>query len=57
MQREEEYKRLADFARKRGREEQYAVLRAQWEILGATYVRLANVRDWHNSSFWVPSEQ
>ncbi len=42
MHREHEYKHLADNARKRGGEEQNAQFRAQWEILAATYVQLAN---------------
>jgi hypothetical protein len=42
MDREKEYKHLAHNARKRGCEEQNAQLRAQWEILGETYVRLAD---------------
>ena len=42
MQREREYKHLADNIRKRGGEEQNAQLRAQWEILAATYVQLAD---------------
>ena len=41
MHREKEYQHLAHNARKRGCEEQNAQLRAQWEILGETYVRLA----------------
>ena len=41
MHREHEYKYLADNARKRGGEEQNAQFGAQWEILAATYVRLA----------------
>jgi len=40
--REKEYYHLAHNARKRGGEEQNAQLRAQWEILGETYVRLAD---------------
>jgi hypothetical protein len=42
MHREKEYQHLAHNARKRGGEEQNAQLRAQWEILGETYVRLAD---------------
>jgi len=42
MHREREYKHLADKARKRGGEEQNAQMRAQWEILAATYVQLAD---------------
>jgi hypothetical protein len=42
MRREEEYQRLADFARKRAREEKNVESRSHWEILGATYVRLAD---------------
>ena len=42
MHREHEYKYLADNARKRGGEEQNAQFRAQWEILAATYVQLAD---------------
>ena len=40
--REKEYNHLAHNARKHGGEEQNAQLRAQWEILGETYVRLAD---------------
>ena len=42
MHSEREYKHLADNALKRGGEEQNAQLRAQWEILAATYVQLAD---------------
>jgi hypothetical protein len=42
MHREEEYKYLAQNARKRAGDEQNAQLRAQWEILACTYVRLAD---------------
>jgi|SoiMethySBSTD1v2_1073268.scaffolds.fasta_scaffold30838_9 hypothetical protein len=42
MHREHEYKNLADNVRKRGGEEQNAQIRAQWEILAATYVQLAD---------------
>ena len=41
MRREDEYRYLADSARRRGGEEKSALLRAQWEILAATYVQLA----------------
>ena len=42
MQREQEYKHLAHRTRKRAGEEENAQLRAQWEILAATYVQLAD---------------
>ncbi len=42
MHREQEYRQLADNARKRGGEEKNAQFRAQWEILGATYIQLAD---------------
>ena len=42
MRREHEYKHLADNARKRRGEEQNAQFRAQWEILAATYVQIAD---------------
>lgn len=42
MHREQEYKHLADNARKRAGDEQNAQLRAQWEILACTYVQLAD---------------
>jgi hypothetical protein len=42
MRREDEYRRLADSTRRRGYEEQSALMRAQWEILSATYVQLAD---------------
>jgi hypothetical protein len=41
MRREDEYRQLADNARRRGGEEQSAQLKAQWELLAATYVQLA----------------
>ena len=41
MHREHEYKHLAHRTRKRAGEEENAQLRAQWEILAATYVQLA----------------
>ena len=41
MRREDEYMQLADSARRRGGE-QNAQLKAQWEILAATYVQLAD---------------
>jgi hypothetical protein len=42
MRREDEYRRLSDSTRRRGYEEQNALMRAQWEILSATYVQLAD---------------
>jgi hypothetical protein len=42
MHREHEYKHLAHRTRKRAGEEENAQLRAQWEILAATYVQLAD---------------
>jgi hypothetical protein len=42
MRREDEYRRLADSTRRPGYEEQNALMRAQWEILSATYVQLAD---------------
>ena len=42
MRREDEYKHLADRTRRRGYEEQNALMRAQWEILAATYLQLAD---------------
>ena len=42
MHREQEYKHLAHRTRKRAGEEENAQLRAQWEILAATYVQLAD---------------
>jgi hypothetical protein len=42
MRRDQEYRQLADSARWRGGEEQSPLLRAQWEILAATYVHLAD---------------
>jgi hypothetical protein len=41
MHRENEYKHLAQNARKRAGDEENAQLRAQWEILATTYVHLA----------------
>jgi hypothetical protein len=42
MRREDEYRSLAEATRRRGYEEQNALMRAQWEILSATYVELAD---------------
>jgi hypothetical protein len=41
MKREEEYRQLANDVWRRASEEQRVLLRAQWEILGATYTGLA----------------
>ena len=40
MWREDEYRQLANNVRKRAGDEESAVMRAQWEILACTYVRL-----------------
>ena len=42
MRREDEYKQLANNVRKRAGDEESALMRAQWEILAGTYVRLAD---------------
>ena len=42
MHREKEYTHLAENARKRAGDEENAQLSAQWEILAATYVHLAD---------------
>jgi hypothetical protein len=43
MKREDEYRQLAnDVLRRASSEEHNAQLRAQWEILGARYMELAN---------------
>jgi hypothetical protein len=42
MWREDEYRQLANNVRKRAGDEESAVMRAQWEILACTYVRLAD---------------
>src|SRR5262245_11709081 len=42
MNREQEYRQLASDVFKRASEEESAVLRAQWEILGARYLELAD---------------
>ena len=42
MKREQEYRQLARSVLKRASEEESAVLRAQWEILGARYSELAD---------------
>ena len=42
MKREEEYKQLANDVWRGASEEQSAQLRAQWEILGARYMELAD---------------
>ena len=42
MRREDEYRQLANSVRKRAGDEESALMRAQWEILAGTYVRLAD---------------
>jgi hypothetical protein len=42
MKREDEYRQLASDILQRASEEQGAILRAQWEILSASYVELAD---------------
>ena len=42
MRREDEYRQMANSVRKRASDEESAVMRAQWEILAGTYVRLAD---------------
>jgi hypothetical protein len=42
MKREDEYRQLANDILQRASEEQGAILRAQWEILSASYVELAD---------------
>ena len=42
MRREDEYRQLANAVHKRAGDEESALLRAQWEILAGTYVRLAD---------------
>jgi hypothetical protein len=41
MKREEEYRQLASDILERASEEQSAIVRAQWEILSASYMELA----------------
>ena len=41
MEREKEYRQLADDVLKRASKEQSALMKAQWEILGARYTNLA----------------
>ena len=41
MKREDEYRQLASDILQRASEEQGAILRAQWEILSASYMELA----------------
>jgi len=41
MKREKEYRRLTDGVLKRASREQSALMKAQWEILGARYTKLA----------------
>ena len=41
MKREDEYRHLASDILQRASEEQSAILRAQWEILSASYIELA----------------
>ena len=41
MRREDEYRQLANSVRKRAGDEESALMRAQWEILAGTYVRLS----------------
>jgi len=42
MRWEDEYRQLATSVRKRAGDEENALMRAQWEILAGTYVRLAD---------------
>jgi hypothetical protein len=42
MRREDEYRQLANSVRERPGDEESALLRAQWEILAGSYVRLAD---------------
>ena len=42
MRREDEYRQLANDVLRRASGEESAQLRAQWEILGARYMELAN---------------
>jgi|RhiMetdeSRZDD1v2_1073273.scaffolds.fasta_scaffold162489_6 hypothetical protein len=42
MERREEYRRLAENVHRRAGEETNALLKAQWDILATTYVRLAD---------------
>jgi hypothetical protein len=42
MRREDEHRQLANSVRKRAGDEESAVMKAQWEILAGTYVRLAD---------------
>jgi len=42
MRREDEYTHLANNVRKRAGDEESAVMKAQWEILSGTYVRLSD---------------
>jgi hypothetical protein len=42
MRREDEYRHLANSVRNRAGDEESALMRAQWEILAGTYVRLAD---------------
>jgi hypothetical protein len=42
MKREDEYRQLANDILQRASEEQGAILRAQWEILSASYMELAD---------------
>ena len=44
MRREDEHRQLAKSVRKRAGDEESALMRAQWEILASTYVRLADNR-------------
>ena len=46
MNREQEYRRLADNAFTRAVEEDSAQLMAQWKILGARYLELAAQSNW-----------
>jgi len=42
MRREDEYRQLANSVRERAGDEESALLRAQWEILAGSYVRLSD---------------
>ena len=54
MKREDEYRQLANDVLRRASEEQSAQLRAQWEILGARYVELADQSKKTNDTDYDP---
>jgi len=51
MRQEKEYRQLADDARRRASQEGFPQFRAEWELLAATYLRLAEQSVAHSATF------